>query len=72
MYQRAMITLFYDMMQREVKVYVDDIFVKSKKKRSYVSIEEIVWEATKIPIKTKSYKMLVRGKNRKATGFCSK
>ena len=33
MYQRAMITLFYDMMQREVKVYVDDIFVKSKKKK---------------------------------------
>jgi hypothetical protein len=32
MYQRAMITLFYDMMQREVKVYVDDIFAKSKKK----------------------------------------
>jgi hypothetical protein len=41
MYQRAMITLFYDMMQREVKVYVDDIFAK-KKKRSYISIEEIV------------------------------
>jgi hypothetical protein len=32
-YQRAMVTLFHDMMHQEVEVYVDDILVKSKKKK---------------------------------------
>ena len=30
-YQRAMVTLFHDMMHKEVKVYVDGIITKSKK-----------------------------------------
>jgi hypothetical protein len=29
-YQRAMVTLFHDIMHREVEVYVDDILAKSK------------------------------------------
>jgi hypothetical protein len=29
-YQRAMVTLFHNMMHREVEVYVDDILAKSK------------------------------------------
>jgi len=32
-YQRAMITLFYDMMYREVEVYMEDILAKSKKEK---------------------------------------
>jgi len=39
-YQREMVTLFHEMMHREVKVYVDDILVK--KKDYMASIEEIV------------------------------
>ncbi|EOY06953.1 Uncharacterized protein TCM_021512 [Theobroma cacao] len=30
-YQRAMVTLFHDMMHREVEVYVDDMIVKARK-----------------------------------------
>ena len=29
-YQRAMTTLFHDMMHKEIKVYVDDMIAKSK------------------------------------------
>ncbi|PKI56985.1 hypothetical protein CRG98_022622 [Punica granatum] len=29
-YQRAMVTLFHDMMHKEVEVYVDDMIAKSK------------------------------------------
>ncbi|RDX83077.1 hypothetical protein CR513_36040, partial [Mucuna pruriens] len=29
-YQRAMVTLFHDMMRKEVEVYVDDMIIKSK------------------------------------------
>jgi len=35
-YQRAIITLFHNMMHREVKVYVDDILTKSKKEKDHV------------------------------------
>ena len=28
-YQRAMVTLFHDMMRKEIKVYVDDMIAKS-------------------------------------------
>jgi len=30
-YQRAMVTLFHDMMHKEIKVYVDDMIAKSKR-----------------------------------------
>jgi hypothetical protein len=30
-YQREMVTLFHEMMHREVKVYVDDILAKKKR-----------------------------------------
>ena len=29
-YQRAMVTLFHDMMHKEIKVYVDDMIAKSQ------------------------------------------
>jgi hypothetical protein len=35
-YQRAIVTLFHDMMNREVEVYVDDILVKSRKEKDHV------------------------------------
>jgi hypothetical protein len=36
-YQRAMTTLFHDMMHREVEVYVDDIIAKSKTAEDHLS-----------------------------------
>ena len=35
-YQRDMITLFHDMMHKEIKVYVDDLIAKSRKDESHV------------------------------------
>ena len=35
-YQRAMVTLFHDMMCKEIEVYVDDLIVKSREDESHV------------------------------------
>ncbi|RDX90801.1 hypothetical protein CR513_27308, partial [Mucuna pruriens] len=35
-YQRAMVTLFHDMMHKEVEVYVDDMIAKSKTPRQHI------------------------------------
>jgi len=35
-YQRAMVTLFHDMMHREIKVYVDDMIAKSESENDHI------------------------------------
>ena len=35
-YQRAMVTLFHDMMHKEIEVYMDDLIAKSRKDESHV------------------------------------
>ena len=35
-YQRAMVTLFHDMMHKEIEVYVDDLIAKSQEDESHV------------------------------------
>ena len=35
-YQRAMVTLFHDMMHKEIKVYVDDMIAKSQVENDHV------------------------------------
>ncbi|KAA3475392.1 protein NYNRIN-like [Gossypium australe] len=37
-YQRAMVTLFYDMMHKEIEVYVDDMIAKSRTEKEYVQV----------------------------------
>jgi hypothetical protein len=37
-YQRAMVTLFHDMMYKEIRVYMDDMDAKSKEEESRVQI----------------------------------
>jgi hypothetical protein len=37
-YQRAMVTLFHDMMHKEIEVYMDDMAAKSKEEESHVQI----------------------------------
>ena len=34
-YQRAMVTLFHDMMHKEIEVYVDDMIAKSQGEESH-------------------------------------
>ena len=36
MYQKAMVTLFHDMMHKEIEVYVDDLIGKSREKENHV------------------------------------
>ena len=36
-YQRAMVTLFHDLMHKEIKVYVDDMIAKSLRKNEHVA-----------------------------------
>ena len=43
-YQRAMVTLFHDMMYKEIEVYVDDMIAKSQ-------YEEVVRTTEDIPTK---------------------
>ena len=43
-YQRAMVTLFYDMMHKEIKVYVDDMIAKSKKREDHVKVLRKLFE----------------------------
>ena len=35
-YQRAMVTLFHDMMHKEIEVYVDDMIAKSQSEEDHV------------------------------------
>lgn len=35
-YQKVMVTLFHDIMHKEIEVYVDDIIAKSKNEEAYV------------------------------------
>ena len=37
-YQRAMVTLFHDMMHKEVEVYVDDMIAKSQEKEDHIEV----------------------------------
>jgi hypothetical protein len=37
-YQRAMVTLFHDMIHKEIEVYVDDMIVKSKNEEDHVQV----------------------------------
>ena len=35
-YQRAMVTLFHDMIHKEIEVYVDDLIAKSRENKSHI------------------------------------
>ena len=43
-YQRAMVTLFHDMIHKEIEVYVDDIIAKSKKEDDHVAVLRKLFE----------------------------
>ena len=46
-YQRVATTLLYDMMHRDVKVYVDDMIVKSRDKADHLATLERFFEKTR-------------------------
>jgi len=47
-YQRAMTTIFQDMMNKEIEDYMDDIIVKSKTREDYLAILRKVFERCRL------------------------
>jgi hypothetical protein len=47
-YQRAMVTLFHDMMHKEIEVYVDDMIAKSKGRENHIKILKELFEVYKL------------------------
>jgi hypothetical protein len=69
-YQRAMVTLFHDMMHQEVEVYVDDILAKSKKEEDHVQVLRRLFERLrKFQLKLNPAKCSFGVKTGKLLGF---
>ena len=43
-YQRAMVALFHDMIQKKIEVYVDDMIAKSREGENHVQILKELFE----------------------------
>ena len=54
-YQRAMVTLFHDIMHKEIKVYVDDMIAKSQGGKSHVANLKQLFERLKKSTKVESF-----------------
>ncbi|WRX21799.1 Reverse transcriptase domain - like 10 [Theobroma cacao] len=69
-YQRAMVTLFHDMMHREVKVYVDDMIVKARKIEDHATnLERLFKRLRKFQLRLNPTKCTFRVTSRKLLGF---
>ncbi|XP_021658430.2 uncharacterized protein LOC110648488 [Hevea brasiliensis] len=69
-YQRAMVTLFHDLMHKEVEVYVDDMIIKSRGAESHVAMVRKVFERLrKYRLKLNPIKCVFGAKLGKLLGF---
>ncbi len=69
-YQRAMVTLFHDMMHKEVEVYVDDMIIKSREGESHIQVLRKVFERVKkYQLKLNPAKCVFGAKSGKLLGF---
>jgi len=69
-YQHAMITLFHDMMHKEVEVYMDDMIIKSREGESHVQVLRKVFERLrKYQLKLNPAKCVFGAKSGKLLGF---
>ncbi|PKI35509.1 hypothetical protein CRG98_044100, partial [Punica granatum] len=57
-YQRAMVTLFHDMMHKEIEVYVDDMIAKSREREDHLVNLRLLFERLKCTFGAKSGKLL--------------
>ncbi|RDY05527.1 Retrovirus-related Pol polyprotein from transposon 17.6, partial [Mucuna pruriens] len=64
-YQRAMVTLFHDMMHKEVEFYMDNMIAKL----ASGAPEEALQEIAKISAQVEPDKVHFRGQNMKITGL---
>ena len=69
-YQRAMVTLFHDMMHKEIEVYVDDMIAKSKEGEDHVKVLRKLFERLrKYELKLNPAKCSFGVKSGKLLGF---
>jgi len=69
-YQKAMITLFYDIMHKKIKVYMDDMIVKSKRgENHYQNLRKLFERLRRYRLKLNPIKCLFEVKSRKLLGF---
>ena len=69
-YQREMVTLFYDMMHKEIKVYMDNMITKSKKGEDHFqNLRKLFERLKKYQLKLHPAKCSFWVKSRKLLGF---
>ncbi|PKI41723.1 hypothetical protein CRG98_037879, partial [Punica granatum] len=69
-YQRAIITLFHDMMHKEIEVYVDDMIAKSKEGEDHlVNLKRLFDRLKKYKLKLNPTKCTFGAKSGKLLGF---
>ena len=68
--QRAMVTLFHDMMHKEIEVYVDDLIAKSQEDESHVeNLQKLFERLRKFQLKLNPAKCTFGATSRKLLGF---
>ena len=69
-YQRAMVTLFHDMMHKEIEVYVDDMIAKSQGEDDHVvNLRKLFERLRKFQLKLNPAKCTFRAISGKLLGF---
>jgi hypothetical protein len=69
-YQRAMVTLFHDMMHKEIEVFVDDMIAKSREGTNHVQIlKELFERLRKYKLRLNHARCSFGVKSRKLLGF---
>ncbi|KAA3465162.1 RNA-directed DNA polymerase (Reverse transcriptase), Ribonuclease H [Gossypium australe] len=69
-YQRAMVTLFHDMMHKEIEVYMDDMIAKSKTEEEHVQIlRKLFLRLRKFQLKLNPSKCTFGARSGKLLGF---
>ena len=69
-YQRAIVTLFHDMMHKEIEVYVDDMIAKSHIARDHlVDLRKLFKRLIKYRLRLNPNKCAFRASSRKLLGF---
>ena len=69
-YQRAMVTMFHDMMHKEIEVYVDDMIAKSQGENDYViNLKKLFERLRKFQLKLNPVKCTFEATSKKLLGF---
>ncbi|KAA3467684.1 gag/pol polyprotein [Gossypium australe] len=69
-YQRAMVTLFHDMMHKEIEVYMDDMIAKSKTEEEHVQVlRKLFLRLRKFQLKLNLAKCTFGARSGKLLGF---